>query len=140
MEDLIGIVIFVVFMVLRARKDRQQNMNRKQKKVKTAAPPVRESVSTKKVERINDKRTEPVYSVKTHQEKTASPKKKTAKVENFKAEQVKERQQGQDLTTLKTKEEEHNKEVLTARDLRKAVIWSEVLDKPRFKTRKLNYR
>lgn len=146
MEDLIGIIIFVAFIVLRTRKDRQQNMNR-QKESKTSSRTVRETPS-QTIAKANNRRTEPVQSVKTvKKDLPAQYKRKTPEVEGYKAVIAEERKQPKQEKHFKTQQllgDSSNKEpsnkILTARDLRKAVIWSEVLDKPRFKKRKLNYR
>lgn len=137
MEDFIGIIIFALFMILRTKKDRNRGMRKGKKKT-----PQEVLIQKKHAQTQTQKKPvydSPVIKAKQVAEQPVMPRKKQ-KPANVKPKKVVDKYIGEknstdaaitnDAPVINVPQQENNS---FAFNLRQAVIWSEVLDKPRFK-------
>lgn len=157
MEDILGVLIFVIFIVVRVMGDRKKGM-----KKEPAKPQTKPLIQTKKVEtKKTASRGMPVSPIKPTTEKPRLERSALEPV--FMGAQQREQQatgiqldegesyfaklpvmegveKGNEVENLPILEVEKqaNQETaffLGAEDVRKAIVWSEVIQKPRFRTK-----
>lgn len=135
MEDLIGIIIFILFIMLRAMGDRKKGM--KKQPVRTRRPETPKEPVVLGKERLRPQKPEPV-SLGEPEMKRESPGLSMIEGEyTYEGLTYMENQEPGRVITYATEPEapEADRFSLSSDDLRKAVIWSEILQKPRFKVK-----
>lgn len=149
MEDILGILVFVIFIVLRAMGDRKKGMKKEpipkkpkpfseaQKPKPLPIPAVKTSLEKPRLER---KPLEPARP-EAYQKEQPQPKLQFGEGESYfdKLPYIEGAEQAVQTRDLPVIVEEPAVAAATffngIDDLRKAVIWSEVIQKPRFKSR-----
>lgn len=133
MEDFIGIIIFILFMVLRTKKDRDRGMRKGKKRTP-------QEILVEKRQTVK-KAVKQAIAPKTPTEKMKGiPAQPAQIISEFPAPNYEETNRTEQITVepmLEAVNDDKNvalqEKTISSFDLRQAVIWSEVLDKPRFK-------
>lgn len=146
MEDILGVIIFVVFIVIRAMGDRKKGMRKEPGKPQTKPLIQTKKTETKKMissekPRLERQALEPVF-MGTYQSQLPQSGLQLSDGESYfdklpVMEGVEKGNEVESLPILEV-EEQTNQETaffLGAEDVRKAIVWSEVIQKPRFRTK-----
>ena len=137
MENILGLLIFILFIVARAMMDRNRGMSKKpgRKRPPAAVPrrtEARESPAAKPRLTPTNPRPDDEKPIPLLVEGESDDDSLPYVVEDKKPWPPKREQTVSVQTAVAISEQEY---ALTIEDLRKAVIWSEILQRPRFRTR-----
>lgn len=146
MEELLGIIIFIFFVLMRAMADRKRGMKKEPTKPRTrpapaqtrqpVRPPVRQPVPQAKPAREKPRPEMPPFEPVAPLVQYGEGESAYETLPYMEGSSHMEREESAEAPAPSYAVEQVApvRPVLTADDIRKAVIWSEVLQKPRFRT------